>query len=231
MSEIINIILNIYLNLYIIGLYLVCIFFWISLSYVDRVHLREKTRRYGTQIYMTLNNLSYVNMYYDKLRIILFRPISVILEMITGFIEGIENSDPIICLSSNNDLTYEENDVKRCYISPSDNDLVNIYPSNNTNIADKYDSDNIIVDKHLSDKNVVDTDDLATINRVEPTTVKITTENIQNEESESHSENYTEQSDDSNDDSSDNNSENSNISINNKVIKRKIPIKLARRKQ
>lgn len=118
-------------------------FFYYMLNFVDKVHFRERFRRYGNILTKII-----IKFLYQKFDIIhvnkilrytnyLFRPLNVILETITGFFEGIENNDPIILLAEN--FNKDENNIvsdKMEYV------VINyIYEKpNNTNINTNIDT-------------------------------------------------------------------------------------------
>lgn len=107
----INVLLDLihtYLNLYQISLTLSFIFLWIALSYVDRVHLRERSRRFGLYISTIIAYLLLNSQFYDKFRVIFVRPLCAIFETITGFLEGVENFEATILLVDNNDMYLQD---------------------------------------------------------------------------------------------------------------------------
>lgn len=104
-------IVRMYIFLYQISLFITVFMFWILLGYVDRVHMRERFRRYGNNLSNTIAKLFPVNQQTgDRFRLIIIRPVCMIFEIITGFLEGLEGLEPIIMISSNKDtFTKEEN--------------------------------------------------------------------------------------------------------------------------
>ena len=106
----------IYVILYKMSMFLFGVFLYSCISYIDRVHAREKTRHIGCFIHKILSECKYsiVCTIYDKSRYIILRPLCVFAECITGFIEGIENCEPIckINYTQINDEIIEE-DIKK----------------------------------------------------------------------------------------------------------------------
>ena len=102
----------VYIILYKMSMFLFVIFLYSCISYIDRAHAREKTRIIGCFIHKQLTECKYdiVCSTYDKSRYIILRPLCVLSECITGFIEGIENCDPIykIQYTQINDEIIEE---------------------------------------------------------------------------------------------------------------------------
>jgi hypothetical protein len=119
-----NNLIQTYLNLYQISLIITGIMSWLALSYVDRIHMRERARRYGVIVSILIASLvskitgkntsgsseplilaqdSSISNIYDKFRLIIIRPICTILETLIGFLEGIENIEPIIIIADNKD--------------------------------------------------------------------------------------------------------------------------------
>lgn len=94
-----------YLYLYNWSLTITMIFIWISLSFMDRVHLRERVRRIGLSQSHILEQLLINGFFYDKFRILCVRPLCAIFEMVTGFLEGIENLEAIVLIKESNDRT------------------------------------------------------------------------------------------------------------------------------
>src|SRR6218665_1201955 len=101
MVEIINSLIDVYLQLYRISLIVSMLFLWNALSHIDRVHMREKTRYVGSIVSRCLSFITINNSVYDGLRLILIRPICVILDTVAGFIEGLEGLEAIFLISEN----------------------------------------------------------------------------------------------------------------------------------
>jgi hypothetical protein len=110
MINILHDLIDTYLNLYRISLTICCLFLWVVLSYVDRIHLRERARRFGLYISSIIAYLLVNTYIYDKFRVIVVRPLCTIFETIIGFLEGIEKFEAVILLSDNNDR-YLRDDV------------------------------------------------------------------------------------------------------------------------
>ena len=107
-------IMDIYFFFYKISLLIFCGFTWLCISYVDRIHAREKTRHVGCLIHKVITESKYefLKNIYEKTRYILLRPLCVISECITGFIEGIENCDPIIKIQYNLNEHLQPNETQ-----------------------------------------------------------------------------------------------------------------------
>jgi hypothetical protein len=110
-----------YVNLYQISLFITMIALWILLSYVDRIHMRERFRQYGKKLTRLISILLINEKTYDRFRLIVIRPMCAISEMITGFLEGIEGLEPIIMIASNKDnFIREENSITPNVSNPID---------------------------------------------------------------------------------------------------------------
>ena len=94
-------IMNFYLFLYKISFFLFGFFICSCISYIDRAHAREKTRYIGCLVHKVITESRYIMLrtIYNESRYIVLRPLCVLSECITGFIEGIENCDPIYKIS------------------------------------------------------------------------------------------------------------------------------------
>lgn len=90
-----------YISLYRFSLMVMSFFLWISLSYVDRVHMKERTRRYGSILSDSFLKVIMNEAIYNKIRLFVIRPLCVLSEIVSGFLEGIENLEPILMISSN----------------------------------------------------------------------------------------------------------------------------------
>src|SRR5437762_3510649 len=102
-------VIYVYMILYQIGVIVCSIGSWVSLSYVDRIHFRERARRYGVMVTSIIENMMVKRIIYDKFRILIIRPICVILETLIGFLEGIENFESVIVISENNRFIHPLN--------------------------------------------------------------------------------------------------------------------------
>lgn len=91
----------IYTYLLYISLFPLIFLLWISLSYVDRIHLRERARRYGVQISKISSTVIMNDYIYDKCRILIIRPICALCDFLAGIFEGMENLEPIIKIMEN----------------------------------------------------------------------------------------------------------------------------------
>lgn len=94
--------------MYQLSLYIAFCFLWLCMSYIDRVHFRERCRRYGIFVHNSLQKISFIRTYYQYIRIYLLRPICTLCEMIVGFLEGVENLEAIVNISENK-IQYDEN--------------------------------------------------------------------------------------------------------------------------
>ena len=87
-------------NLYLLSglISLVCI--WVYSSHVDKVHFRERMRRYGV---FTISNIEkYVNRYYLlQFKINILRPMALVFESICGFLDGLEIDNPTVVIMEN----------------------------------------------------------------------------------------------------------------------------------
>lgn len=79
------------------------------MSYIDRVHMREKSRQIGIKIHGITKTLAISNSIHDKFRILILRPLCCLFEMITGFLEGVENFDPVISIMQNKIIDKDQN--------------------------------------------------------------------------------------------------------------------------
>lgn len=86
---------------YYLSFYILCLGFWIFSSFVDRVHIRERSRRCGVVISGYISKVIKHESYQNRFKIYTIRPICVILDVIAGFFEGIENLEPIIKIENN----------------------------------------------------------------------------------------------------------------------------------
>ena len=124
-----------YLNLYQISLSACCLFLWVMLSYVDRIHLRERARRFGLYISSIIAYLLVNTYIYDKFRVIVVRPLCTIFETLVGFLEGIENFEAVILLSDNNDRYLRDDEMDRNHeITTRTHHVTEIKEDNNTNM-------------------------------------------------------------------------------------------------
>lgn len=131
----INILLDLihtYLNLYRISLTVSFIFLWIALSYVDRIHLRERARRLGLYVSTIIAYLLINTYIYDKFRLIVIRPFCAVFETLTGFLEGVENFEATILLVDNNDPYLK--DIKSETLDDLKNEKKNKEIENDNNI-------------------------------------------------------------------------------------------------
>ena len=90
------------------------VLFWFALSYTDRVHMRERSRRLGILLrrassewvqnsgfyeYAIVQHYSdAINRAYLMMMLWAFRPLCIMLEMTTGFAEGVQNIEPLYTL-------------------------------------------------------------------------------------------------------------------------------------
>ncbi|VBB18492.1 hypothetical protein YASMINEVIRUS_955 [Yasminevirus sp. GU-2018] len=101
MFDVLSNLLYTYFSLYKISLGVCGLFFWMCMSYVDRVHMRERSRRIGVRVHNIISKLTISKSVHDKLRILFLRPLCSLFETVTGFLEGVENFDPVISIASN----------------------------------------------------------------------------------------------------------------------------------
>jgi hypothetical protein len=108
-------IVSIYLFFYKMSVFIFSCFVWFCISYIDRVHAREKTRHLGCIIHKLISESEreIYHTIYNKFRIFILRPLCVLSECITGFIEGIENCEPIckIQYTQQIDSIYIKNEI------------------------------------------------------------------------------------------------------------------------
>lgn len=148
MIDIINNVFSTYICLYRISLIIVIIFQWFVLSYIDRIHFRTRTRKLGVHISNIIAYLMIKKYIYNYFRLYIIRPLCVILESICGFMEGIENFDPIIVISDN--ISYDNNI----------NHIGNTKTDNNINkVVDNINNDNIHSDKQNNSSDMIDDSD------------------------------------------------------------------------
>lgn len=91
--------INIITILYKISIIIVPLIFWISLQYGDRVHLRIRARLFGENISLFIKNNIYISIY-TQIQLYFIRPFACLIEILAGFIEGVENMTPIVSLES-----------------------------------------------------------------------------------------------------------------------------------
>lgn len=108
MIEVMSDLLYTYINLYCISLMISLVSMWVLLSFVDRVHTRERARRVGVSVSLILANICIYEKVYDYIRLLIIRPMCAIVETSAGFVEGLENFDPIIALSDNANIIAGE---------------------------------------------------------------------------------------------------------------------------
>jgi len=77
------------------------LFFWLILSYIDRVHFRERIRRIGIYFSYFITTILPSRYLFTQLRLFILRPVCVCLEGLTGLFEGMENTEAIVKISSN----------------------------------------------------------------------------------------------------------------------------------
>jgi hypothetical protein len=88
-----------YLSLYKIAI-IICLFgFWTVLSFMDKTHIRERSRHVGMYIYKYLVKIPLLGSRYDIVRIIVLRPLCIVTESFAGFLEGVENFEPILTIT------------------------------------------------------------------------------------------------------------------------------------
>jgi hypothetical protein len=102
MVDIISVLFYLYFMLYQFSILIIFVGLWVSLSYVDRVHFRERARRCGLVTTSIIEHIMIKRSIYDNFRIMIIRPVCVIFELLVGFLEGIENFEAIILISENN---------------------------------------------------------------------------------------------------------------------------------
>lgn len=102
--------LLLYFLLYKLALFPAILFMMVVLSHTDRVHMRERARRFGAQLVEALANYvgnnyfpdntsdskAYLTLFY--LRLYLWRPVCILTDMVGGFNEGIEHLEPTVMI-------------------------------------------------------------------------------------------------------------------------------------
>jgi hypothetical protein len=94
-------IFNLYFYYYKISIVISLLFGWLILSYIDRVHFRERIRRIGIFFSYILTTILPSKYLFTQLRLFILRPVCVCLEGLTGLFEGMENTEAIVKISSN----------------------------------------------------------------------------------------------------------------------------------
>lgn len=150
---------NQYLNLYSWSLTITMIFMWISLSYMDRVHLRERSRRFGLSCSHILEQLLINELFYDKLRILCVRPLCTIFELINGFLEGIENFEAIV-LIMNHDIKADNSELNNIESNNIESNIIKTTNDIDTNrINNTKDTTRIVGEESETDTSLVLVDD------------------------------------------------------------------------
>lgn len=124
--------MNTYLNLYQISLTASFIFLWVALSYVDRIHLRERARRIGLYVSTIIAYLLINAQFYDKFRIVVARPMCAIFETVAGFLEGVENFEATVLISENKDQYLIDADIDDDISGDDSDDISTIRSINNS---------------------------------------------------------------------------------------------------
>lgn len=164
-----------YFFLYRIAAIISVILFWVTLSHTDKMHMRERSRRLGNKIRnsivhntssvsrfalrtlnstavfeFVINNQSSMERAYLIVALYILRPVSIALEMITGFTEGVENVDPLIVLESINKDEHESSkeEDKTIKIDPRPNDYKRIVNEFNESQNEIDDSDVVPISTH-----------------------------------------------------------------------------------
>jgi hypothetical protein len=137
MFDILINIFGMYIDIYMISLYLMIGFLWFCLSFADRVHLRDRSRRIGLFIVYALFKIPTLKNIYLYMRYWTIRPLCTIFECITGFLEGIENFDPIISIVTDSVMDSSFNKVNRVVVTPNDDSqpISSTYKSMNDRIV------------------------------------------------------------------------------------------------
>lgn len=132
MINIINLLFNTinmmlkYLYFYILSFFLIPFVCWMWLMYVNRLHLREKSRRLGSNMRKIIDNKISVDKFKIIRRLLLYQ-INAISESIAGITDGILNKEPIMriyTVNNNNSQTdLERSDMStQTDMSMSNND-------------------------------------------------------------------------------------------------------------
>ena len=151
-------------NYFFINLILLFTFTLFLLNYVDKIHLRERFRTYGSKI--TSFILSYLYKNYDiiiinkytKYLTRIIRPLNVILESITGFFEGIENKESLFILAENiqdNDNVLSDK-MEYIIINYIYDKVSNVNDINNNLTSNNLTSNNSINDNSINDDSIND---------------------------------------------------------------------------
>ena len=159
--------LNIYIFIYKISVILFLAYLWSLLKFTNKLHLRLKAQQ--TSLYFTTyfhniiqkfitqkNNPEFLNIYnfiLHRFLIYIIDPISTVIEILLGFIDGIHN---IYTIQTNN-ITYISNDNDN-NISNDNNDYYddnNISDNDNNSMDDNNISDND--NNSMNDNNISET--------------------------------------------------------------------------
>lgn len=107
--------IGIILYLYTFSLPFIFALFWFWISYVDRLHLRETTRIFGTLLYNKLIKYKH----FDKIQNYIIIQLNSLSEVVAGLTDGLMNKNPIIkiCNITQNEcqtdiILYEKRDVE-----------------------------------------------------------------------------------------------------------------------
>ena len=145
--------MNLYVFLYKISFFLFGFFLCSCISYIDRAHAREKTRYIGCLVHKVITESRYIMLrtIYNESRYIVLRPLCVFSECITGFIEGIENCDPIYKIS------YIQHEDK---IIEPENIIIEPIANNKQNIILELPKENInieTIENNKQEQNIIET--------------------------------------------------------------------------
>lgn len=132
-----------YIYLYLVSIPFVLILVWFWLIYVDRIHLREKSRRYGINISKMFTNNKYFNFYKKYL----IYEINAISESIAGFTDGIINKTSVVKIYQTNDANIETINKVYCDINIQTDPIEEPQPKIITNEIIKEVIKEVIIEK------------------------------------------------------------------------------------
>ena len=173
--------LNLYYYLFKYSIITFFLFFWYTIGFYDRTHVRIKSHNLGKYIYKFFENNLPNNFYFEYLKKtkiffnnIFFRQLTIIFDSNAGFFEGLNNEDIIINIDKkkfflnenietinnkndyiNDNMIEESQDISTSYEIKENNDNNQIFNRKNNILIDE-DNNNIInnlnINKEISEK-------------------------------------------------------------------------------
>lgn len=162
--------------LYRIAAAVCAVLFWFALSYTDRVHMRERSRRLGILLrhgssewvqksgfyeYAIVQHYSdAINRAYLMTMLWVFRPLCIMLEMTTGFAEGVQNIEPLYTLELQDtdpvDNTIQIDDTDNADVNDQTDDKAENIKDNQNDDGAKNNTTEIVQRKDRNYKKIID---------------------------------------------------------------------------